>query len=243
VTRSFALLGSGEFEPWSEEVDRWMLARATRPDAPVLILPTACAPEGKEIWDTWANMGLKHFAGLEVPAEVLDLKTRQDGHRPDLVAKLRVGSFVYFSGGNPAYLAEVLRDSPFWTALTAEVERGLGYAGCSAGVAALGERAIDSSSREFTAGMWKPGLRLFPNVEFGPHWDMLEGYVPGLQTMIAQAVPRDSRLFAIDERTAAVGDGIDWSVIGLGKVHLMEGGEWRRWAAGESFSAPLVGPA
>ena len=43
--RSFALLGSGEFEPWSEEVDRWMLARVARPHAPVLILPTACAPD------------------------------------------------------------------------------------------------------------------------------------------------------------------------------------------------------
>lgn len=243
MSRSFALLGSGEFEPWSEEVDRWMLARAARPDGPVMIVPTACAPEGQEIWDTWANMGLKHFAGLEVPAEVLDLKTRQDAHRPDLVARLGAASFVYFSGGNPAYLADALRDTPFWTALTVEIERGLGYAGCSAGVAVLGERAIDSSSREFTAGMWKPGLRLFRKVEFGPHWDMLESYVPGLQRMIAQAVPRDSRLFALDERTAAVGDGGEWSVIGLGKVHHMEAGEWHDWAGGESFALPLLEPA
>ena len=26
---SFALLGSGEFEPWTEDVDRWLLDRAT----------------------------------------------------------------------------------------------------------------------------------------------------------------------------------------------------------------------
>ena len=39
---SFGLLGSGEFEPWNDEVDRWLLDRATG-DGSVLILPTACA--------------------------------------------------------------------------------------------------------------------------------------------------------------------------------------------------------
>ena len=36
--RSFALLGSGEFEPWNEEVDRWLLGRADGRDGRVLIL-------------------------------------------------------------------------------------------------------------------------------------------------------------------------------------------------------------
>jgi cyanophycinase-like exopeptidase len=217
-----------------------MLARVARPDGPVLILPTACAPEGQEVWDTWANRGLRHFAGLEIPAEVVELRTRQDAGRPELAARLQTASFAYFSGGNPAYLAEVLRDSAFWAALTDGIERGLGYVGCSAGVACLGVLAIDSSRRDFSEDIWKPGLRLFPKVFFGPHWDMLDSYVPGLQALIADAVPPDSKLFAIDERTAAVGDGIDWSALGLGKVHLLDAGDWRQWAAGESFSAPLL---
>ena len=240
MTRSFALLGSGEFEPWSEEVDRWMLAGVARPGGPVLILPTACAPEGQEVWDTWANRGRKHFAGMGVPAEVLDLRTRQDAGRPEFAAKLQTASFAYFSGGNPAYLADVLRDSSFWTALTAGIERGLGYAGCSAGIACLGELAIDSSRGDFSEDIWTPGLRLFPKVYFGPHWDMLDSYVPGLQALITDAVPAGARLFAIDERTAAVGDGVDWSAFGLGKVHLLEAGDRRQWAAGESFSVPLL---
>jgi hypothetical protein len=38
----FALLGSGEFLPWTSEVDDWVLERATGEG--VLILPTASAP-------------------------------------------------------------------------------------------------------------------------------------------------------------------------------------------------------
>lgn len=242
MIRSFALLGSGEFEPWSDEVDRWTLSRVDRPGGPVLILPTACAPEGDEVWDMWAQRGLRHFAALEVPAEVGELRTREDAHRPELIDWLDAASFVYFSGGNPAYLARTLADTPFWSKLRAEIDRGLGYSGCSAGVAALGEWALDSAMRRLGEDIWRPGLRLFPEVQFGVHWDMLDSYAPGLQQAFVEAVPTDWRLFAVDERTAAAGDGTDWTVFGLGKVHLLEGGEWRQWSAGESFVAPLLDP-
>ena len=56
----FALLGSGEFEPWTEEVDRWLLERTTG-SGRVLILPTASAPEGDAIFNQWGDMGLEHY--------------------------------------------------------------------------------------------------------------------------------------------------------------------------------------
>jgi len=240
VTRSFALLGSGEFEAWSEEVDRWMLSRVARPDGPVLILPTACAPEGDDVFDKWARMGARHFEGMEVAASVVPLKTREDAGRPELVAQVAEASFVYFSGGNPAFLAATLRDTPFWNEIVARLDQGLGYAGCSAGISALGETAPDSSRGDFSEDVWQPGLRLFPGVSFGPHWDMVDTYIPGLRKIISDSVPPETTLFAVDEHTAACGDGTEWTVIGLGKVHLREQGEWREWAASESFDARLA---
>jgi len=241
MTRSYALLGSGEFEPWSEEMDRWMLGRVARPEGPVLILPTASAPEGDQVFTRWADMGLRHFERQGIASEVVPLKTREDASRPELVARLGEGSSVYFSGGNPAYLASVLADTPFWRALVDGIDQGLGYTGCSAGISALGELAPDSSVRDFTQDIWRLGLGLFPKVVFGPHWDMLDTYIPGLQTLFAAAVPPDHRLFAVDERTAAVGDGTEWSVIGLGKARLHDRGEWREWGPGDSFSIRLDG--
>lgn len=89
-----ALLGSGEFEPWTEAADRWLLER-TSGDGTVLILPLASAPEGDGVFDRWADMGLRHYDRLGVPSEVVPLKTRQDAERPELAAMLERASMVY----------------------------------------------------------------------------------------------------------------------------------------------------
>jgi cyanophycinase-like exopeptidase len=239
--RLFGFLGSGEFEPWSEAADRWLLARASG-DGSVMILPTASAPEGEEVFERWASMGLEHYDELGIPADVVPLKTRHDAERPDLVRMLESASMAFFSGGNPAHLASVLIGSRFWAALLSEMDRGMAYAGCSGGVACLGELAIDSAVRDFdSADLWKPGLRLFPNVYFGPHWDALDRYIPGLQAMFVSAVPSGSTLVGIDERTAMVGDGTDWSVMGAGTASVIQDDDRRTFAAGTGLRAPLFG--
>ena len=235
---AYGLLGSGEFEPWSADVDRRLLAGATG-DGRVLILPTASAKEGDTIFDGWGSMGLEHFGSLGIPAEIVPLKTREDASRPEFVAKVSEASVVYFSGGNPAYLAATLAGTPFWTEVLRAQERGLAYTGCSAGVACLGDKAPDSDSERFADGFWEPGLGVFHGVWFGPHWDALEGYVPGLSDFIVSSVPRGDTLFAIDERTAAVGDGVDWTVIGVAGVHVYRDGGWVHHASGETFTYDL----
>jgi len=236
---SFALLGSGEFEPWTEDVDRWLLGRATG-DGTVLILPAASAPEGDAVFDRWAEMGLLHYTRLGVPAEVVPLKTGADAERPELSAKLATASMAYFSGGNPAYLAGVLGGSLFWKELLAAVRRGMAFTGCSAGIACLGELAVDSAAHmRGDPDIWKAGLRLFPNLQFGPHWDALDKYVPGLQAMFIAAVPPDRGLLAIDEYTAVVGDGRDWRVMGAGGAQLRQDGAWRTFRSGQSFTEAL----
>ena len=131
---AIALLGSGEFEPWTEPVDRWLLDRATG-DGTVLILPTASAPEGDRVFTMWADMGLAHYGRLGIASEVVPMKTREDADRPEFAGMLERASIVYFSGGNPAYLATVLRESRFWNDLIRRLDQGLAYTGCSAGMA------------------------------------------------------------------------------------------------------------
>jgi cyanophycinase-like exopeptidase len=237
----FGLLGSGEFEPWTEPVDRWLLKRATG-DGSVLILPAASAPEGDEVFERWATMGLERYDELGIPADVVPLKDRDDAERPDLIRMLEGASMAFFSGGNPAHLAGVLIGSAFWEALLSHMDRGMAYAGCSGGVASLGEVAIDSTIGDFDSSeLWKPGLRLFPNVYIGPHWDALDRFVPGLQAMFVSAVPAGSVLLGIDERTAIVGDGREWSVIGTGGASLIGENSRQSFGSGISFHAPLLG--
>jgi cyanophycinase len=231
------LLGSGEFEPWTEEVDRWLLDRASG-NGNVLILPLASAPEGAEVFDRWADMGLGHFESLGIVAEALPLKTKEDARRADLAAKLETASVAYFSGGNPAYLAGVLSGSRFWEKLLQAMQRGLAYVGCSAGVSCLGDVVPDSTVLDFTSpDLWRPGLGFFPKLFLGPHWDALNAYVPGLQELFIAAVPSGHRLLAIDERTAVVGDGKEWQVMGSGGTSLMDGGAWQSFRPGQTFEA------
>jgi cyanophycinase-like exopeptidase len=233
----FALLGSGEFDPWSAVVDRWLLERATG-DGRVLVIPTASAAEGDDVFDMWAGKGLSHYQGLGISAEVVPLHTRADADRPELAAMLQGASVAYFSGGNPAYLAAVLRDSSFWGTLTVERARGMAYAGCSAGVACLGDLAPDSASGSFDQDTWKPGLSVFPGIWFGPHWDALDSFVPGLVDFIVASVPAGETLLGIDEETALLGHDVEWTVAGNAGVHRYLNGTWWHHGPGETVSVP-----
>jgi len=235
----WSLLGSGEFQPWSEPVDRRLLEEADG-DGRILILPTASAPEGKDVFERWGSLGLAHFSRLEVAAEVVDLRTRQDTDDPRIIEKLEGASGVYFSGGNPAYLAATLADSEFLGAMLKQLERGMAYAGCSAGVACLNEKTFDSDTTDL-AEIYKPGLGLVAKSDFAPHWDMVETFMPGATEFIVEAVPDGYTFVGLDEDTAMIGDGSSWEVVGKSGIHVRAAdGAWSTYRDGDRFELALV---
>jgi cyanophycinase len=234
------LVGSGEFEPWALDVDRWFLERATG-DGRVLVVPTASAPEGEAVFQDWATRGVAHFERLGARTEVLDLRHRDDAQRADLQRLVSGASLVYFSGGNPAFLADVLRGSPLWSTLLNEMARGMAYVGCSAGMACLGAVAPDSDVETFGDQLWRPGLGLFPSAWLAPHWDALDQFAPGLVAYLDATVPATDVLVGVDEYTALVGDGTDWAVAGVGSAHIREDGRWRRGDTDQLVHLSLLG--
>lgn len=96
----FLLLGSGEFLPWSSEAERYALGLDKR-EGSVAVLATASAPEGDQVFDRWGGMALAHYESLGVPARLIELKTRQDASRADLILSIDGASMLFFSGGNP----------------------------------------------------------------------------------------------------------------------------------------------
>jgi cyanophycinase len=239
--RSFALLGAGEFEAWHDEIDAWLLERAGG-SGRVLVLPTASAPEGDEVFDRWGGMGLEHYRRLGIDVEVVPLKTREDADRPNVVDRLADASMVFFSGGNPWYLATVLKDSAFCRALYGRIDEGMAYVGCSAGVACLTERTFDSDTQDFSQ-VFKPGLGYVRRALFGPHWDIVDTWIPGATELIVSTVLDGEVFVGIDERTAMVGDGTDWWVSGAARVHVRREGAWTRTGDGTTLVLPLeIGP-
>lgn len=233
------LLGSGEFLPWAGDVDRALLAAARAGDGSAVILPTASAPEGDQTFERWAQMGTDHYASLGVDARVIRLRTRDDAMSASMAEEIGEASLVFFSGGNPAYVSSVLRDTPFLDAMLAAMDRGVAVAGCSAGACMFGEVAPDPtfiSDPEQVFGF--RGLSLIPGVVFGAHWNELENYYPGLQTLALKYVPSGMRMIGLDEDTAMVsgGDGA-WRVYGASSVHIYNGGPSPdTYAAGTTFT-------
>jgi len=230
---TFLFLGSGEFEPWSTDVETTALADAVG-DGSVAILPTASASEGDHVFERWGRMGLEHYGDGGVRAAVVPVKTRQDAHRDDLVAQVEAASMIYFSGGKPSRLADVLRDSPLLVAIHRALDRGAVYAGCSAG-AMVASRVRDAHGRRGTS--WLFGLGLVPNVSFGVHWDRA-ARIPGAQWWMTSRLPDDTWFVGIDERTAILGDGIGWTVHGLGRVTVRGPGEDAIYTTGDAFGTP-----
>ena len=234
----WSLLGSGEFQPWSESADRWLLDRADG-DGRVLILPTASAPEGDAVFDRWASMGLEHFATLGATATVVPLKVRRDAEDAGLVRLLDRASVVYFSGGNPAYLARTLEGTPFWARTLERLGEGMGYAGCSAGVACLTETTFDSDTESF-ADVFKAGLGLIPRAVFAPHWDIVDGWIPGARDFILGSVPEGYVFVGLDEDTAMLGTGSSWEVTGKSGIHVRRDDGWETFRDGDRFDLALL---
>jgi cyanophycinase len=235
---ALALLGSGEFQPWTEPVDRWLLERSRNAGGVALVVPTAAAHEGEASFASWGEKGLPHYARLGVAAEVLQLRTREDAFRDDVVGRLDDASLVFFSGGNPARLADVLRDTPFWRSLVDALDDGLPFGGCSAGVAFLTERTYDSEADDL-ASMWRPGLGFVRRALFGPHWDRVETWMPGAGDEITGSVRDDEVFVGLDEDTAIVGDGRSWSVLGRQRAHVLRAGTWATYEPGLGFVLEL----
>ncbi len=234
--KTLSIYGSGEFLPWSVEVDRYALDRATNGDGSVVVIPAASAPEGDDVFADWARLGVSHYGSMEVPVRVSALKTRSGAHDEDYISQLEGASMFYFSGGNPAYLADTLRGTPFWQVILEEVGKGSVLAGCSAGACVLGELAPDSSRNSLNPEEWaSPGLGLLPGLTFGPHWNMLEVWIPGIHDFIIGNTPEDCTLVTLDEDTAMVGDGHEWKVFGQGLVQVVLDGERPLYRAGDTF--------
>ncbi len=93
---------------------------------------------------------------------------------------------------------------------------------------------------ELGPDLWKPRLGVVRGVLFGPHWDIVDPWIPGARAFIMRSVPPGSAFVGIDEATAMVGDGASWSVVGRGGIHVLADGAWRTFSAGDGFVLPLL---
>src|SRR5512138_2135984 len=212
------LVGSGEYLPVMNDTDRYLLdslnLNGRKPR--VVCLPTAAGREGDGSVNRWLNMGVQHFQalGAEVsPVRIIDRETAED---PQWEPFLESADLIYFSGGDPGYLYETMKESCAWTAAQRAWERGAIYAGCSAGAMILGKRMPS-----FRLAGTQDGFGVVPATYIVPHFDAIPGIWKPIVIGLQHQLKKGERMIGVDENTAMIGKlNGDWTVKGKSKVHI-----------------------
>jgi cyanophycinase len=207
---TLALVGSGEYLPAMEPVDRLLLSHL-RDTARVVCLPTAAGTEGPERLGYWARLGLEHFQRLGVQAEAVGVIDRASAENEALAARIRAANFVYLSGGKPGYLYETLNGTRAWTAIESVLTNGGVVAGCSAGAMIFGERFPNFP----IPWPWHPAFKYLPGAVIIPHFDEIyPGFISAIKGMLGAStlvgIEGDTALVLRNGQMSAAGRGGVW---------------------------------
>lgn len=206
---TLALVGSGEYLPPMEAVDRLLLSHL--PEAPrVVCLPTAAGNEGPQRLGYWSRLGIEHFSRLGAQVEAVGVVDRSSAEDESLAARIRAANFVYLSGGKPGYLYEALNGTRAWAAIESVLYDGGVVAGCSAGAMIFGERYPNFP----IPWSWHPAFNYLPGAVIVPHFDEINaGFVSAIKGLLGTSI-----LLGIEGNTALVRRAGQFTVVGSGGV-------------------------
>ena len=214
---AIALVGSGEYLPQMQEMETHLLhlALSRGKKNTYIQIPTGAGKEGADRLTFWENRGREQSDRIGSQQIYLPVLKREDAFNTGFIEDINDAGLIYFSGGDPGYIAETFIDTPLWGAIVEQWEAGTSLAGCSAGAMAFGSKIIGIRRSHIT-----PGLGLLPSIEVIPHYDKFLGWLPDRISAAVIRPDADTTLLGVDEDTALVFEG-SWKVHGSGKVHIL----------------------
>jgi len=236
---SLALVGSGEYLPAMAEFEKSLVQDGVKngKEARYLQIPTAASRESADRLSYWKELGLRQAQAIGVQETYLPIYTREDAFNQKYVDQVANSALMYMSGGDPHHLAEVLIDTPLWSAIIENWKTGASLAGCSAGAMVLSAHIPNFRLLKKTP---TAGLNLLPEVRVIPHFNKFFKWIPESAAKVLLHVPDNSILIGVDELTAIVkrsGES-DWLVVGQAKVHVLKGMPDQQLHNGERIKRP-----
>ena len=236
---SLALVGSGEYLPAMAEFEKSLVHDGVKngKEARYVQIPTAAGRESTDRLEYWKQLGLTQAKAIGVEATSLPIYTREDAFNQKYVDAVANSALMYMSGGDPHHLAEVLSDTPLWSAIVENWKTGASLAGCSAGAMVLSAHIPNFRLLKKTATQ---GLNLLPEIRVIPHFNKFFKWIPESAAKVLLHVPDNSILIGVDELTAIVkrsGD-TEWVVEGEAKVHVLKGLPDQQLHDGERIKLP-----
>ena len=229
-----ALVGSGEYLPVMEDVDRYLLdslnVNGRKPR--VVCLPTAAGKEGDQSVNRWSNMGLEHFKKLGAEVAALKIIDRRSADDIQYESILENADLIYFSGGDPGYLYETMKDTCAWFAAQRAWSRGCIYAGCSAGAMILGKRMPS-----FRLAGTQDGFGIVPAEFIMPHFDAIPAIWKPMVLALQKQLKNGQRMIGVDEDTALVGKlNGEWQALGKSNVQIFTRDQKSKYQNGDVVS-------
>ncbi len=237
---ALALVGSGEYLPVMQDLECALINSGISNGKPnrFLQIPTAAGEESVERLKFWESRGADQARRIGTVQDFLPIFNREDAFNHDYVSRIKDAALIYFSGGDPGYLANSLSETPLWDEIKKNWLAGASLAGCSAGAMAFSSD-VPNFFRMKEEGI--PGLNVIPHVRPIPHYNKFFGWIPDSAAKIVMKAPEGTVIIGIDEDTALV-TGINedtnlaentWQVYGEGSVHILSGAPTARFKVGE----------
>jgi cyanophycinase-like exopeptidase len=238
---SLALIGSGEYLPAMAAFEKSLVEDGVKNGkaARYLQIPTAAGRESDDRLAYWKELGLTQAKAIGVEADYLPIYTREDAFKQEYVDAVANSALMYMSGGDPHHLAQVLTDTPVWSAIVENWKTGASLAGCSAGAMVLSAHIPNFRLLKKTP---TTGLNLLPEIRVIPHFNKFFKWIPESAAKVLLHVPDNSILIGVDELTAIVkrsGES-DWLVVGEAKVHVLKGLPDQQLFDGEKINLSIL---
>lgn len=211
------LAGSGEYTSTMDLADQFLLG--LNGGRKVLVIATACAPEGDDVMTKWETMGQAHFRKFGVEATPVRIRDQDEANIAAHAEQIAAAGFIWFSGGRATYLAEAFHETACWRALEAANRNGAIVAGSSGGLGVLNVHTIDPAIE----GPQPPtGLGLASPLRALPHFDRMEQRRPEFVERAIGLVQPHQRVVGVDEDTTIVWHDGEWRVIGHKRAVVYE---------------------
>jgi len=237
---ALALVGSGEYLPVMQDLESALINSGISKGKPnkFLQIPTAAGEESAERLKFWESRGADQARRIGTVQEFLPIFKREDAFNNKYISLVKDAALIYFSGGDPGYLANVLYETPLWDEIKKNWLAGASLAGCSAGAMAFSSD-VPNFFRMKEEGI--PGLNVIPHIRPIPHYNKFFGWIPDSAAKIVMKAPDGTVIIGIDEDTALITgleeettlDNNIWRVYGEGSVHILSGAPTARFKVGE----------
>ncbi|MGH7142249.1 MAG: Type 1 glutamine amidotransferase-like domain-containing protein [Candidatus Saccharimonadales bacterium] len=221
---NLALFGSGEFTPSVDGIDEYLIS--TFKPHNIAVLPTAAGAEKDAL--KWIEMARQHYAKFHLTVIPVPIFNKEDSNNKDLTDLLIPAEWIFFSGGDPGYLMDVLNDSLLWKTVLKRLQTGALLTGSSAGAMVMGNFVLASPFRAMFSNsdtVWQKAFGLVDYTVF-PHFNRLKKHKKILQRITQKGPEKiSSAWLGIDENTAFVISLDKKTVQGEGKVEIHKSSE------------------